>query len=170
MSTKTVLTPAGRDDAAAISAMAEEIWPTAYAHLISTEQIRFMLGWMYAPAELTRQMEEENMEYYWIETGNLHVGFLAIGPVLPGVACPLHKFYLLPERHREGLGSAAMDRLMSRLETSGATSIELRVNRSNLAAIGFYRKNGFVKYAEDCLEIGGGFVMDDYLMRRPLPR
>jgi ribosomal protein S18 acetylase RimI-like enzyme len=58
--------------------------------------------------------------------------------------------------------------LRERLAGSGARTLELRVNRHNAAAIGFYRKNGFTAFADDCREIGGGYVMDDYLMRRDL--
>ena len=42
--------------------------------------------------------------------------------------------------------------------------MRLRVNRHNDAAIRAYRRAGFVIVASDCLPIGGGFVMDDYLM------
>jgi ribosomal protein S18 acetylase RimI-like enzyme len=80
----------------------------------------------------------------------------------------LHKCYLLPETQGRGLGSKALELLCALLVAVGASSVELRVNRHNRSAIGFYGKNGFLTYAEDCREIGGGFVMDDFLMRRDL--
>lgn len=80
------------------------------------------------------------------------------------------KCYLLPTRQRCGIGSAALKKLVSLVAATGAESLELRVNRQNAAAIRFYQKNGFTIHAEDCREIGNGFVMDDYLMRRRLSR
>lgn len=62
MSLSPVLTPICLEDASAISAMAEKIWPKVYSNLISSDQMRFMLDWMYARAELIRQMEEK-IEY-----------------------------------------------------------------------------------------------------------
>ena len=64
----------------------------------------------------------------------------------------------------------ALAEIASLVAAAGASSLELRVNRGNVAAIGFYRKNGFTVHAEDRREIGNGFVMDDYLMRLELSR
>jgi ribosomal protein S18 acetylase RimI-like enzyme len=148
--------------------MACRIWPAAYAGIIPETQIAYMLDRMYAEETLRREIAEDLVTYYWIRSGSERAGFLAVGPFSVGGPCALHKCYLLPERQRSGLGSAALAALVSRLSNAGATSLELRVNRHNTSAIAFYRKNCFEVYTEDCRTIGGGFVMDDYLMRRPL--
>jgi hypothetical protein len=44
----------------------------------------------------------------------------------------------------------------------------LRVNKRNVLAIEAYRRNGFEVAGELCEEIGGGFVMDDYVMSRDI--
>lgn len=152
----------------ALREMACLIWPVAYAGIIPGSQIDYMLEWMYAEETIRREIAEESIAYRWITADGEKIGFLAAGPVASGAPCPLHKFYLLPDRQRCGHGSAAIVALASLVSAAGATSLELRVNRDNTAAIAFYRKNGFEVYAEDCRAIGGGFVMDDLLMRRPL--
>ncbi len=43
----------------------------------------------------------------------------------------------------------------------------LQVNKRNTDAIGFYRSAGFEVIREAVMDIGGGFVMDDYLMAKP---
>jgi ribosomal protein S18 acetylase RimI-like enzyme len=48
----------------------------------------------------------------------------------------------------------------------GRRSIWLQVNKRNHGAIGFYRSAGFEVVREAVFEIGGGFVMDDYLMAK----
>lgn len=156
------------DEADAISAMATRIWPVAYAEIIPPTQIEYMLAWMYDPSKLKEEMLHAGIEYLWIASSGSKIGFLAVGPVLMGSSCPLHKCYLLPEFQGCGIGSAAMEQLFIHLESVGATSLELRVNRGNFLAITFYRRNGFETCGEDCREIGGGFFMDDYLMKRPI--
>jgi hypothetical protein len=46
----------------------------------------------------------------------------------------------------------------------GLTSIYLNVNKHN-SAVEFYLKKGFIKDREMVLDIGNGYVMDDYVMR-----
>lgn len=149
--------------------MAAGIWPTAYRGIISESQILYMLSSMYDPAKLQREMQVERIRYFWIDNGGSRVGFMAAGPVSAGAACALHKCYLQEDRQGKGIGSAAMTLLITILEQAGVPALELRVNRNNSRAIGFYRKNHFEIFAGDCLEIGGGFVMDDFLMRRIIP-
>jgi ribosomal protein S18 acetylase RimI-like enzyme len=50
----------------------------------------------------------------------------------------------------------------------GAPAVWLQVNKRNAGAIGAYRKAGFDIINEAVFEIGGGFVMDDYLMAKML--
>ncbi len=161
------LTGVAAEELGEVSAMAARIWPAAYGEILPPGQIDFMLERMYAPERLRRDLAE-GVDLFWVRSGPERIGFLAAGPLLPGASCPLHKCYLLPEFQGAGLGSAALGLLCARFAEAGARAIELRVNRHNAAAIAFYRKNGFTVSGEDCREIGGGFVMDDYLMRRDL--
>ena len=45
----------------------------------------------------------------------------------------------------------------------GGSSLILQVNRNN-AAVGFYKKMGFIIDREEDVEIGNGFYMNDYFM------
>lgn len=162
-----VLLPVSSAEAAAVSDMAARIWPAAYGAILPPGQIDHMLAWMYDPERIRRDLAE-GVAFLWILDRGSRAGFLAAGPVEPGAPCPLHKCYLLPEAQGRGLGSKALELLCERLAAAGASAVELRVNRHNRAAIGFYGKNGFSTYAEDRREIGGGYVMDDFLMRREL--
>jgi ribosomal protein S18 acetylase RimI-like enzyme len=162
-----VLAPVSPAEAEAVSEMAARIWPAAYGAILPAGQIDHMLAWMYDPERIRRDLSE-GVAFFWIIAEGERIGFLAAGPVEPGSACPLHKCYLLPETQGRGIGSKALDQLCARLAAEGASAVELRVNRHNHAAIGFYGKNGFFTYAEDCRGIGGGYVMDDFLMRREL--
>lgn len=147
--------------------MAELVWPAAYRDIITAEQIRYMLDWMYSPEALTREIRGGEILYFWIETPD-RVGFLSVGPVKKGATCHLHKCYVLPEYHRTGIGSMAFAALVALLTRAEVSGVELRVNRHNEKAIAFYRKNDFELLREDCADIGGGFEMDDFILYRSL--
>ena len=62
-----------------------------------------------------------------------------------------------------GIGRAFMERAKSIAKEKQQTAIVLRVNKGN-PAVDFYTKLGFEITKSEVLDIGGGFVMDDYLM------
>jgi GNAT superfamily N-acetyltransferase len=155
-------------EAEIITRLAGEIWPRVYTGMISQEQIDYMLAWMYAPAKIREEITEKHIVYLYIEKDREKIGFLAFGPVSTGQTVFIHKIYLSPDHHRQGIGSLAITEIETRCRVAGAIALELRVNRHNLRAIGLYQKAGFVIDAEDCAEIGGGFVMDDYIFRKSL--
>jgi GNAT superfamily N-acetyltransferase len=148
-----------------IREMAARIWPDAYGALITPEQIDYMLNQMYSDEAFALD-QKNGVSYCWIQWKAERAGFLAFGPAQTGKPCFLHKCYLETTRQGNGLGSVAMEHLIRLLQEKQVTALELRVNRGNETAIGFYRKNGFEVIGKDCLDIGNGFVMDDYLMQR----
>lgn len=160
------LAPVTPEEAPAIAALAAWIWPTAYGSILPPGQIDYMLAWMYDADRLAADMRS-GTSFRWIEWEEKRVGFLAYGPAEADGSCQLHKFYLLPDAQGRGLGSAAMSALLSEIRALGARICRLRVNRHN-PAVGFYKKHGFFIETEDCLDIGGGFVMDDYVMVRAM--
>jgi hypothetical protein len=46
--------------------------------------------------------------------------------------------------------------------------MRLNVNKYNQRAIAVYQKKGFVQVAAEVVPIGGGYVMDDYVMEKLL--
>lgn len=159
------LCPVSESDHGAVAEMAASIWPIAYGDILSSEQLDYMITWMYSPEAMLRDVAD-GVEYVWIQRGGHRLGFLAFGPVRSGEECPLHKFYVLSGAQGQGVGSATMQALFTRLNDRGATGLWLRVNRENARAIRFYEKNGFLVRAEDCKDIGNGYVMDDHIMAR----
>jgi ribosomal protein S18 acetylase RimI-like enzyme len=48
----------------------------------------------------------------------------------------------------------------------GSRRLWLQVNKKNAAAIRFYQSAGFEVIREAAFDIGGGFVMDDYVIEK----
>lgn len=148
--------------------MAKKIWPEVYRRIISEEQIEYMIERMYSPRIIASEVIESGYFYDWIICNDDRVGFLAYGPVCKGEECGLHKLYLLPEVHGAGIGSCALRYIVEKLRLAEVSLLTLRVNRHNAAAIRCYERNGFQITGKDRLDIGGGHVMDDYLMSHQL--
>ena len=81
----------------------------------------------------------------------------------------LDKLYVDPQRQRLGLGRRLVDHVVARALAAGCETLILAVNKHNTDAIAAYRKQGFAVRESVCVDIGGGFVMDDFIMARSLP-
>ena len=69
---------------------------------------------------------------------------------------------------RRGLGRSLINEIKTFARHSAATKLSLQVNRHNKGAIAAYQHYGFVMLEARVFDIGGGFVMDDYVMEMPL--
>ena len=160
------ITRAGLSDLAFIRSVSERTWPSTYGHIISQEQIDFMLDWMYSDASLEKQMNT-GCEFYIASTQNENgdldpVGFCSVSP--EEGAHKLNKLYVLPAAQGIGAGKALLNKAIEVAKAAGSTSLFLQVNKQNTAYT-FYLKKGFIKELEFKFDIGNGFYMDDYVMR-----
>lgn len=160
--------PVSSRDYPRIREMALRIWSEAYREIISEEQMHYMIERMYSSKVIANEVKSDGIRYQWILEASEPVGYLAFGPVEPRKPCTLQKLYLLPNRHGKGIGSATLKWLFQTLREASVPDLNLRVNRQNEAAIRCYERNGFQTIAEDCLDIGHGYVMDDFIMRLSL--
>jgi N-acetylglutamate synthase-like GNAT family acetyltransferase len=68
---------------------------------------------------------------------------------------------------QKGAGTFIINEISNQARALGLESIILNVNKYN-SAVDFYLKKGFKKDREMILDIGNGYVMDDYVMRLTL--
>ena len=165
-------------DRALIRSISERTWPSTYGHIISQEQIDFMLDWMYSDESLEKQMDSGCVFYIAsIKKENEQwedVGFCSVSPeeeennstekVEGSKAHKLKKLYVLPSAQGTGAGKALLVKAIEFAKAAGSSSLFLQVNKQN-DAYTFYLKHGFVKEQEFKFDIGNGFFMDDYVMR-----
>jgi len=55
--------------------------------------------------------------------------------------------------------------LVAAMKIKGASSLQLNVNRNNNAKV-FYEKIGFAVIKEEDIDIGNGYLMNDYVMEK----
>lgn len=127
-----------------------------------------MLGRMYSLPTLRADLYVRNICFVRLLVGGWMSGFAACGPMDGPVTYLLHKLYLLPELHGRGLGRWLLGRCEADATELGARQPKLRVNKQNLQAITFYQRHGYRSLESVCTAIGGGFVMDGFVMLKTL--
>ena len=151
---------------AGIADLAGRIWRVCYPDIISSEQIQYMLAQMYAPDTLRAEIRTQKIRFYQLLVGGRMMGFASIGPAgAPGVT-KLHKLYVAPESHGRGLGKRLLNHCEAEAARHGSRHLILAVNKRNARAIAFYQRNGLSIIESVVSDIGGGFVMDDFIMAR----
>lgn len=159
------LIEAKEKDIPLIQELARRSWENAYAGIISDEQINYMLGEMYSNEEISKHLDNPNYHYYLIfnENNASFEGFIGYEHGYEPDTTKLHRIYLVPESKGKGFGKRAIDFLKKKLSESNDIRIILNVNKEN-SARKFYESQEFKVYNEMVLDIGNGFVMDDYQM------
>ena len=79
----------------------------------------------------------------------------------------IHKIYILPSAQGKGVGKALIDYIATEARKQGSLTLCLNVNRFN-KAITFYEKMGFSIISEVNIELEYGYLMEDYVMERPV--
>jgi ribosomal protein S18 acetylase RimI-like enzyme len=142
-----------------------QVWPQTYAPILSQSQIDYMLDMMYSEASIRKQMEDGS-QFIFVYEGEEPVGFACYQELKPG-AWKLHKIYVLISQQGKGTGKFMVDHVIGEIGKKGAITLELQVNRNNKAKT-FYEKLGFVEREMIKLDIGSGFIMDDYVLEKKL--
>lgn len=156
------------DDIELIRSIAKVAFPATYSTIITAEQIDYMMEWMYSAKKLQQEISG-NITYLLAEVDGRTVGYLSFGPDEGGHSrlFHLHKIYLLPEAQGGGNGKRLFMAGEREMRLAGATAFELNVNRGN-PALGFYRHLGMQLSRSGDFDIGGGFFMNDHIMRKEL--
>jgi GNAT superfamily N-acetyltransferase len=94
---------------------------------------------------------------------DLVIGYFAMEITEPS-KMKLHKIYLDPDQKSKGAGTKIIEFIKDVAFKAGVRQIELNVNKFN-SAVQFYEKIGFFRAKEMVLDIGNGYVMDDYVMQ-----
>lgn len=153
-----------RGDAAAISALAREIWYPHYSAIISRAQIEYMLAQRYDPEVIRGELARGDAWWDKLLVNDLMTGFASCFLTETPGEMKLDKLYVHHDHQRKGYGGMLLDRVLGIARAHGCTTLMLAVNKHNQTAIAAYTKYGF-RIAESVVkDIGGGFVMDDYIM------
>lgn len=146
--------------------LALEIWPICYKNILQTDQIEFMLQKFYA-VESLENLFKKNHDFIIIYQNQVAVGFASFELNALRQKTKLHKIYVLPQNWGNNCGFNLLKWIENESKLNNQTHVFLNVNKNN-NAIGFYQKNNFEIILEEVIQIGNGFVMDDYVMEKVL--
>jgi RimJ/RimL family protein N-acetyltransferase len=153
------------DEIPRLQEIAQSVWRAYYPRILSARQIEYMLEMMYSTAALQDDFQS-GVIYTWIRLSERNLGFIGCEPSRTAQCLRLHKLYLLPEAHGQGYGQAALQWVVDLAKSLGLPAVELNVNKRNEQAIKAYERAGFRTVTSVVKHIGGGYVMDDFVMRR----
>lgn len=162
------IAPVELRDIEAVAALAHEVWYAHYPGIISGAQIEYMLAQRYAPGVIGAELARADVWWYKLILDDRIVAFSALQIEADGAAMKIDKLYVQPSQQRCGCGSLLIGQAAVTARLQGCHELLLAVNRNNHAAIAAYRKYGFVVRAAAVKDIGGGFVMDDFIMTKAL--
>ena len=170
--TDITLTPVVEPEFVMVRELAGTIWRQHYAGIITTAQIDYMLAGRFSDEALREHIQAADRWLKVLRISGTPVGYcgyeLASLGGDEGVSADmkLGQLYVLESNRGMGLGRFMLGHIEQRARDLSRHSLWLQVNKKNAGAIAFYRAAGFRIVREAVFDIGGGFVMDDYLMAK----
>ena len=166
--TEPIIRAVTSTDIPAIAALARAVWLDHYPGIISLEQIEYMLAERYSPAQMREEIDGGAIGWEQIVVDGAPVAFASYyAAEMPG-EMKLDKLYVHPGHQRAGYGGSLIGHVAAVAANRGFSRLILAVNKNNAQAIGAYLKHGFAVRESVAKDIGGGFVMDDYIMVKEL--
>lgn len=144
-----------------IQDLAHRIWPDTFGEILSKEQIAYMLNWMYSLETLSKQLSEGHHFFLYEEHG-IPLGFMGI-ELFDDHRVKIHKLYVLPDTQGKGIGKKFISFVKTWAKEHGANTVFLNVNRFN-KAVDFYKHIGMAIIKTEDIDIGNGYLMEDYVM------
>ena len=156
----------GVDQVAAVARMAREVWDEYYVPLIGRAQVDYMVA-RFQTAEAMQAQIDSGYEYFQIRQSDAAIGYAAIRHDAAERRVFISKLYLLLAHRKSGAGRRSLELIERLARERGATLLWLTVNKGN-PSVRAYERLGFRIAEAIVMDIGGGFVMDDYRMEKPV--
>ena len=146
-----------------IADLAKVIWNEHFTPIIGKDQVDYMVEKFQSYPALKEQISE-GYEYYQIFSSGEFCGYTGIHPGEDNRLF-LSKLYLKKESRGHHLATGAFSFLKEICRERGYSAIWLTCNKHNDNSLGVYRHFGFEIIDTQEADIGGGFIMDDYIMK-----
>jgi GNAT superfamily N-acetyltransferase len=156
-----------KDNIDIVHHLAHDIWPHTFREILSKDQIQYMLDWMYDLGTLREQVQIGHL-YYVLKEFNKPKGFIGLEPNYPDAGLlRIHKLYVLPNMQGKGFGRQLLNQAIDVAFDLDMDALHLNVNRFN-KSVDFYKHVGFDVVGEEDIDIGSGYLMEDFIMKLQL--
>ncbi len=143
--------------------LAKEIQIPYFTPMIGEAQITYMLELFLSENAIQEQLTK-GYQYRLVWRDGELCGYFGVCPEKDRLF--LSKFYLKEDVRGKGIGRAMMEEVCRIGE--GLKAVYLTVNKHNKGPIAVYQKLGFSIIDSVETDIGNGYIMDDYIMEKPL--
>lgn len=149
------------EDLSIVEEIAREVWTEAYEGVVPRAQTDYMVE-KFQTVPALREQISHGYTYLLVTVDGTPAGYCGYVPDEKGLF--LSKIYVRKDFRGTGLSTRLFDILRVTARTMGKDRVHLTVNRDNARAIAVYEHEGFSVAGTADTDIGGGFVMNDYLM------
>ena len=156
------------DQVAEVARLAREIWQEHYVPIIGQHQVDYMLEKFQSPRAVSEQLGQ-SYEYYLVTNDNQSAGYVALLPNPSEPTLLLSKLYVKKTARGHGLGKDILQFVENLCREREIKTLWLTVNKNNSHSIAWYTRMGFQNTGPITQDIGGGFIMDDFRMEKPIP-
>ena len=144
-----------------VSELASKIVKEHYDPIVGETQNEYMIKKFQSASSIKEQLSQNYRYFFVLNEEGKRVGFIAFYPREKDLY--LSKFYLEKNERGKGMAKNMFAFVKNEARKSGFSSIVLNVNKYNAIAIRAYEKLGMGKIAEEKIDIGRGYYMDDYV-------
>lgn len=161
------LVAANKENLKIVRSIAQRTWPETFGKILSSAQIDYMLNLLYDLKKLGELCDQGHSFLLADEAGE-KLGFVGFESDHERGKTKIHKIYVLPAAQGKGIGKLLINAVKEIVLENDQTSLLLNVNKYNRGAIDFYEYLGFTIINSEVIDIGNGYVMDDYVMELTL--
>ena len=147
--------------------LARDIWQEHYVGIVGQDQVDYMLEKFQSERAVTEQIST-GYEYFMIVHDGMNAGYVAVIPNTDNATLMISKIYVSKSARATGLGAIALDYVEGLCRKRGLGVLWLTVNKNNTDSIAWYLRRGFVNASSIVMDIGGGFVMDDFRLEKQI--
>ena len=164
MSTDHRIRPLRDPDVELLCALAREIWLQHYPGIITVRQIEYMLAQRYSPDAIRAQLRDRSASWDILESSGELCGFASCEHASDARTMKLDKLYVHQVFRGRGFGAALVDHVAHAARRENRETLYLQVNKYNHGSVEAYKRMGFTVIRSVKVDIGQGFLMDDYVM------
>lgn len=157
-----------REDAELTASLAGKIWTEHYTPIIGSEQVEYMLDRFQSADRIYSDITESGYVYHMAFSGDEPAGYCSARLDPAAGELFLSKLYVEKSFRGRGIARMFLGVLRELAESNKCSHIRLTVNKYNSNSLKVYDRLGFKVAGSVVTDIGGGFVMDDYVMRLDL--
>lgn len=147
-----------------VERIAQIVWTEHYDGKLDNGQIKYMLRKFQSFEAILASIKSGGYEYYLFYKNGTPFGYMGIKTEADKLF--LSKLYITKEYRGCGYSKKAFNFLTDYCKDNNLKSIWLTCNKNNHGSLKVYEKEGFKLVKEKVVDIGHGYVMDDYVLEK----